>query len=522
MMISFSQLSALSLTWNVPQTISTLGVDSLSPLVRIDSSGNVDAAWIEGGVVKSSHLPLNGNWSAPAIVSNSGASSLKFVADPSGNATAIWLEAGVLKAATKPAGGNWSAIISLSGTGTASSPSLAIDTSGNAVAVWVQTSTLSVVSLQSSTKLFNGNWQASVDTISGSTNTPSSPYVYIGSGGNVFAVWHSLSGSNDLINSASKTIAGGNWSTPINLFPAAATFHHNYPKVVVDAQGNANAVWFRFNQSGSTFSNVMVLSSQLPIGSTSWSIGSVLSDNSLRNPANLFTGIRTDSIGNLIALWISSFNGYSFNVETARKVLAGNWSIGGTPVLNNLYSLEADVAVSSSGTAALTFMFFDGTNETIQVAESNIASPVPNYWSNQQQISLGTNNGSPRIATSTVGNTDFVCAVWMQNNGSNNVIMAATASKPIVLPPSNLSVLQTSTNFGVFTDFKNTISWQASAAPNLLGYAIYRDGINFTSVDANTLQFVDHNTTQNGSVTYSVAAFDDQYALSQVINVSFP
>lgn len=522
MVISFSQVIAQPLTWNAPQTISTLGVDSSSPLVTLDSSGNVDAAWIEGGVVKSSHLPLNGSWSAPDTVSNSDASSLKFVADPSGNVTAVWIESGVLKAATRPAGDSWKSIIALSGVGTASSPSLAVDLSGNVVAVWVQTSILNVVSLQSSTKLFNGNWQAVVDTISGSTNTPSSPYVYIGSRGNVFAVWRSQSGTNDLINSASKTIVGATWSTPINFFSAAATFRHNYPKVVVDALGNANALWFRFNQSGSSFSNVMMLSAQLPFGSSSWSIPSVLSDNSLRNPANMLAGIKIDTTGNLIATWNSSFDGYTFNVETARKVLGGNWAVGGTPILYNLYALENDVAVGSSGFAALAYMYFDGTSETIQVAESNIASSVPNYWSNQQTISKGTNNGSPRIATSTVDNTDYVCAVWIQNNESNNVIMAAIASKPVVLPPSNVSVSQTSTSFGVYTDYQNTITWKASPAPNLEGYAIYRNGIRFTSVDANTFQFVDHNASQNGAVTYGVAAFDEQYGLSQVVNVSFP
>jgi hypothetical protein len=524
LVISFSQLSALTLQWNAPTTISTLGVNASDPHVGIDSSGNVVAIWLEAGFAKASNLPINGSWSAPVTISNSGASSLRLVVDPNGNATAIWFEAGVVKAVSQPFNGSWSAETSLSGSGTATSPQLAVDTSGDVVAIWVQTSLTSVISIQSATKVFGGSWSATPDTISGATTSPSSPFVSIGANGTVLAVWHSLSGSNDVINSSSKTISGGVWSTPISFFQGTATFSHNYPKVIVDANGNAHAIWFRFNQSGLAYSNVVVLASQLSSGSSTWAIPTMLSITpSLRNPANLYTRLGVDSNGNVVALWNSSYDGQLFNIESAAQIFGKSWSLGGALTFLNLYALEVDLAVSSLGDAVALYMSYDGTSSVmIQSAESDIGSSFANFWTPAQTVSSGADNGFPRITASVSGNTFNACTIWINNNGSNNVIEGATGSSTVILPPSNLAVVQNSTNFGAFTNYYNTISWQASTDPNVFGYAVYRNGLQFTKVDSNILQVIDNNNTQNGSVTYGVATFDRQYSQSQIVNVSFP
>ncbi len=515
-------LTAQSIQWNAPTTISNLGVDATNPQVGVATSGDVVAIWVENGVIKASSLPFNGSWSSITTISNAGASALNFVVDPSGNATAVWLETGVLKAASQPAGGSWGAATSLSGLGTATSPALAVDPSGNVIAGWVQTSV--TTTLQSSTKLAGGNWPVIPDTISGSTVSPSFPSVSIGADGTVVAVWHSMSGTNDIINSSRKTIAGGVWGTPVNFFAASAAFHHNYPKVVVDSNGNANAVWFRFNQVGSVYTNVILLSSQLPAGSATWAaIPTLLTEiPSIINPVNLYLRMAADTTGNIIALWTASFDGETFNVKSAVQLYGGSWNIGGALVLVNQYAFEADVAVNTIGDSAAAYMFYDGTNVVIQSAESDVASQRQNYWAPGQTISQGSENGYPRIATSLSGNTANACAVWIHNNGSNNIIHAATGSKTEVLPPSNLTVVQSSTNFGIFTDYFNTISWQASTDPNLNGYAIYRNGVYVASIDSNTLQFVDHNAVQNGSVTYGIAAINTESSQGQIVNVSFP
>jgi hypothetical protein len=522
LMLPFSQLTALALTWNSPVTISDLGVDASDPHVGLDANGNAVAIWLEGGLAKASNLPSGGSWSTPVTISNSGASSLRLVVDPNGNATAIWLEAGVVKAVSQPFGGSWSAETILSGTGTATSPNLAVDTSGDVVAVWVQTST--GVSIQSATKVFGGSWPLVVDTISGTTTYSSSPFVSIGANGTVVAVWHSVSGVSDLINSASKTISGGVWGTPLSFFQGTATFSHNYPKVIVDASGNAHAVWFRFNQSGLAYSNVVVLASQLSSGSSTWAIPTMLSITpSLRNPADLYARLAIDTTGDVMAVWTSSYDGLSFNAESAVQLSGKSWNIGGALQFLNLYGLEVDLAANSLGDVVALYMTFDGVSTVMtQAAESDAASSVSNFWTPAQTISSGADNGFPRVAASLTGTTFNACGVWISNNGSNNVIQAATGSQTVILPPSGLSVVQNSTSFGVFTDYNNVVSWTASIDPSVTGYAIYRNGLQFATVAAGTSSVTDNNNTQNGSVTYGVAAFDHQHSQSQIINVSFP
>ena len=80
-------------SWSAPTTISNTGASS--PMLGIDSSGNVTALWLENGVVSSASLPFGGSWSAEVAVSSSGSSSPALAVDHSGNAVAIWVRGGV-------------------------------------------------------------------------------------------------------------------------------------------------------------------------------------------------------------------------------------------------------------------------------------------------------------------------------------------------------------------------------------------------------------------------------------------
>lgn len=524
-LLAFSILSAQSIVWNAPVVISTAAVDASDPQVSMDGSGNSVAIWLEGGFVKASNLPNGGSWTAPVTISGSGASSLHLKVDPSGNATAIWLEGGVVKAVSHPFGGSWSAETSLSGTGTATSPVLDVDPSGNAVAVWVQTNVSTVI--QSSTQLFGGSWQGSPDTITtgSSLTSPDNPAVSIGSGGTVVAIWHALSGSNDGIVSNSKTLSGGVWGTPINVNVVSTSFNFNYPKVIVDGSGNANATAFRFNRFGSAYTNVNVIASQLPAGSSAWSaiptVITITAGN--RNPADLNLRMRIDNAGNVIALWTTAFDGQNFSVETAVLPAGETWVSGGELILDNLYALSADLTVNTIGDAVSVYMFYDGTFPQIQAINSDVASSVTNYWVPPQTISqASTNNGYPRVASALMGLTMDAVAVWIYFDGSNNRIASSFGTASAVSPPSNVTIVQNSTNFGVFIDYHNTVSWTASSDPNLIAYVIYRNGIVVEQLSSSFLQFIDHNQVQNGSITYGVAALNTDNSQSQIITATFP
>lgn len=500
-------------TWSMPVRISTAGATASDPKVVIDANGNATAIWIESGIVKASSLPAGMTWSTPPTsLSGAGASSPRLGIDSSGNVTAIWLEAGVVEAASLPFGGSWSAETALSGAGTATSPDLAVDTSGNAIAVWVQSGS----SIQSATKLAAGSWPVSPDTISGSTSSPTSPSISIGANGTVIAVWHALSSSNDVIYSASKTISVGTWGSPLSFFQGTATFMHNYPQVIVDANGNATAIWLRYNFSSSIYQNITVLSSSLPVNSASWSIPSILTTGGeILDITKISKQISVDTNGNVIAFWSMSYDASTYNVEASTKPNGGSWLPLQSLWVGVLFPYQVGVTSNNStGSTLAAYMMFDGSSIVIKAHEGNISIPRMTGWKMPITISAGADNGYPWVATSLNGQTLKAVAVWVNFDNVSNVIVAATASKSTIAPPTNLAVSQSTNNYNIFTEYSNMISWTPSISSNIAAYIIYRNGIYFTSVDYFISQIVDHNAANSGTVTYGVSALDNFSSVS--------
>ena len=515
--VSTQLLSRPDLNWSSPPTtISSLGVNASDPSIVVDSNGNSTAIWVENNLIKSSVLPYNGSWSTAVTLSNinSTASSPKMGIDASGTVVAAWIEEGIVKIATLPLNGSWSAATSISNAG-ASFPSLAVDATGNIVLAWVRNGFV-----ETSTQLL-GQSPSLVRMLSSNGNE-SDPHVSIGANGQVVAVWHSLTGSgNDAIYFA-KSIITGSWGSSATVLPATSSMHHHYPHVVVDPFGNATMCWFRYQQNGSTYSNVNVLAATLPSGSNTWSTFTNLTGNGagMYNPGLLKNNIKIDGSGNVIALWTNSYDGTTFSVEAAELTFGGSWNQRGGLSIFNLYGFGADVAVAPSGDAVAAYMYFDGTKVNIQTAESNINGNTLNFWSAQSDISTDVGNAYPKIAANISSGSIYAASVWISNDGSNDVIKAVTGVGVAVEPPANLSVNQNSQSYGVFTDYYNTLSWSPSNSPNIVQYLLYRNGVLFNTVNSSITQFVDHNAVANGPITYGVAAVDDQFSVSAMATIT--
>ena len=159
----------------------------------------------------------------------------------------------------------------------------------------------------------------------------------------------------------------------------------------------------------------------------------------------------------------------------------------------------------------------------IQSSESDFTGFLGTQWSVPVNLSSGANHGFPRVAATLSGNTIYAGAVWISTNGSVNTILATTGTRSVVLPPTSLSVVQSSNNFGgVFTEYYNTVSWTASASPEIVSYVIYRNGAQIAQVDGSVTSFRDDNRVQSGAVTYGVAAVDNQSSQSTIPTVNYP
>ena len=515
---SFSQVMA-DFTWSAPETISaSVMVNSSDPRIITDTEGNATAVWVENGFVRASFHPFNGNWSAPATLSGSGASSPRVACAGNGTATAVWLESnGVLKLATLPLNGSWSAASSVSQSG-ASQPSLAVNSSGATAIVWTRSGFI-----EAATRVLGILSLVSIISPSNSAN----PHVAVGDNGRVIAVWQTILGTGrTTVESATQSAIGGLWGSAVNILPAASAFDMCYPVISIDPSGNAEVIWFRYLVTSGVYSNVFVYAASLPSTSTSWSFPLQISDTGIGNPANLFISLKTDSSGNRVALWSLTFDGQGYVIETAGKLAGGDWGFFTIAQNYDLYAYQSGLSTDAVGNAAAVNMIFNGSTVDIEAVEANtwqVAGQI-NWSANTTISSGGTNNAYPRISATYDPNTltSYANAAWVSTSGANTIIQASSASKSAVAAPTNLAVTQNVINFGVFNDYYNTFSWDASTDPTTVGYQIFRNGLAIAQVTASTLEYIDHNAVQNGAVTYGIATINNQAALSVIQNVSFP
>jgi hypothetical protein len=503
-MLSFSPLMSQDIVWGTPAAVSSSGVDATTPQIVMDANANAIAAWVEGGLVKSS--TFNGtSWSALTTLSGSSAASPRLGIDSSGNVTAIWLSStGVVTVATLPSGGSWSAASSLS-SASASTPSLAVQTNGDAAVTWVRGG------LIEATTRVSGTWSLVVQTFALNPSSDN-PSVAVGDNGTAVIVWHQVVSGTDQISSSSSSL-GGSWGAVKTIQVLQGAHSQNYPKIAVDSNGNAAVIWYRFDVSGTDFVNVNVLSSTLTAGAGNWALPSILSDVtalSFRDPSKFRSKILFDSSGNAIALWGSSSDGTRFDVQSAVQLKGGIWRSATTVIGGNLYAYSADVSVNSYGDALGVFMFFDGSNMLIQSAQSDYTGPFTTSWSPAITLSTGTENATPRVASIYSSGVVNAAAIWINGDSGNNLIYTSIGTKTVLLPPTGVTASQSSINRGVYTDYVNSLTWTASADPNAVGYAIYRNGIFFINVDGSTLSYDDHNAIQNGTVVYGVASIGSE------------
>ncbi len=508
-----SHLLSDDIAWTPSIELSTAMTNSSSPSIGIDSNGNAEAIWIQDGFLASSSISYGGAWSEPETLSNSGASFPSLTVDGNGNATVIWVEGTALLAKTKLSGDVWGSETTLSSS-SPQEPELAVDSSGNVVAIWTEGGIV-----KSKTKLFGGSWSGSTESLSSSG--ADSPQIAIGSNGTVVAVWHTVSGGINRIYSSHKAL-NGSWSAETQISNVANNSVN--PKVAVDSNGNALAVWYIYSLNGGAYSDVYLQSSRRP-SAGSWGLPILVSDvPGYYNPTRLTARIAYDSTGTAIAAWTNSPEGSTFLLYTTILETSGNgsWYSPAT----DLVAVEAspdgyDLNVPNALNAFLAYMVSNGPNIAIYSANSNISAYQKNQWAFPSFLSVDGIDGFPRIAASVNGESVYAAALWLRNEGTIS-IRASTGEGTLLQPPTDLSVVQDVNNFGIFTEYYNTISWTPSSSADILLYLIFRNGLYIGSATSTDTSFVDNNQQQNGAVTYGIASYDSKGMQSGVATVSFP
>lgn len=506
-----------TLTWASPTQISSPGINATTPVIATDSSGNVTAVWVENGNIVTNSLPFGGSWGVTntTLDSSGNASSPHIGMASNGNAVAVWLRSGVVEYATLTSG-SWtigSSDVS-SNSETASNLSIAADAAGDVIAVWQNSTGM----IETATMLSGQSW--SLVSVIMSTGTSNSPSVAIGNGIAVL-VWHNVtSGAHSIFYSTSTL--GGSWSTAGNIIPVTTAVIHNYPKVAVDPFGNATAVWYRYTQTGNQFFGVVALSSTLSFGGAAWTaIPTVISNPGYGDPSTLALRVKADPFGNVVAMFMQSFDGANFTFNVNAQPFGGVWATPAQISVGGLSGPDGDMQMNSIGDAVAVFMNYDGTNVNIQSADSFFGGFLPNIWTPVAYVSSGTDNGFPRVATSYSNGVINAVAVWTQFDGTNIIVNAATGSRMMLVPPSNLTVVQNTIDYGVFKDYQNTVSWTGTNDPNAIGYIIFRNGIFLANLSLSQLSYIDESQVQNGPVTYGIASVDGSDQIGPIQTYTF-
>ncbi|MGH2853379.1 MAG: hypothetical protein ACRDLF_04210 [Solirubrobacteraceae bacterium] len=254
--------------WGPAVQLSPEGSSASYPQVAMDERGDAIVAWRAPSFVQAvtgSGSVAGGGWQAPVIVSGAGeeiGEALQVALDARGDAVAVWDRWGhsgmTVVSATRPgSGGGWRPPVQLSASGGwAVHPGLAVDGQGQAIAVW-EVSTPEEINVQAVFGSIDvGAWQAPAKLATTSRERapecsgtgcdrapgppPAEPRVAMNAQGDVVAVWDSNGpAGRRIIQAALRSPGASAWQVPVDLSAAGASG----PRVALDAQGDAVAVW---------------------------------------------------------------------------------------------------------------------------------------------------------------------------------------------------------------------------------------------------------------------------------------
>lgn len=331
-------------------------------------------------------------WSQTVEISpaNSNAITPQIVVDINGNMTAIWSQFDgahyVVQTASASSKGEWSSAIDLSSPGgNAYFPQVAIDQKGNLIAVWARDNGHHFV-IQATTKLSSLNccWCAPVDLSGSWPEDATAPQVAFNHQGNAFVIWQQYFGGTNIIQCSSKIGMRPEWSFPVNLVaPELYGIGAVQPSLVISQTGGVIAVW----RNGSMGS----IESAIQNNGKQWSTPFRLSQvgGQLSAPK-----VDVDKQGNAVAIWSRNAGG-THVIESAAYSPKGGWGKVEAVSLSSVNSFSPQVAFDGNGDISAVWHALQGENTIIQTAfkqfKSSWSSPI-------NLSALGQDASEPQIA----------------------------------------------------------------------------------------------------------------------------
>jgi hypothetical protein len=255
-------------------------------------------------------------------------------------------------------------------------------------------------------------WLPPVD-ISEPGEAAGNPHVVLDSEGNATAVWDRWNGTDTVVESAYRP-AGEGWEAPVDLSEPELTGEvvpgandAESSQIVVDRNGNVTVVWERYAGS-----KIVLQSVDRPAGG-SWTAPADIGEVNLEEAPEPW--IAVDWEGRATAVWKDAGV-----IQAAFRPYLGEWE---APVpLSGSESFVPQAAMDARGDVTAVWMHFDGSRYVVESAYR----PEAGEWESPTLVSQpGEEGGNPHVALDAKGDS---LVAWRGEDEGDEFVRAAYRS----------------------------------------------------------------------------------------------
>jgi hypothetical protein len=407
--------AAASAAWLAPTPLGQLDTYSFEPAVAAAPDGSVTALWprIADGRITyvSAARPAGGAWTAPHTLDAqvSGSSALDVVAGPDGTTTAAWIASvganQAIRTATRAPGGAWSAPQSISDDVRSSEQiDLAAGPDGTVAAIWRRYDSSRWI-VQARVRPAGGTWGPVAD-LSATGQDANGPRIALDGQGTAHAIWSRSNGSRTIAQVSAKP-AGGGWSAAQSL--SGPGFNAGNTQIAVSPAGDAVVAWTR----GTTPTSAQAATR--PAGGA-WS---TIHDLSVAGRTAAEPQVGIDAAGNATVLW-GEEDGV-WRVRAATRPAGGAWSAATTISDTSRSAFAPTLAVQPDGAAVAGWFGNEGSTSRIEAAHrAGGAWTAPAPVSASGRVAL-----HPQLALDGRGNAVMVWERATDGDATKHEIQAA-------------------------------------------------------------------------------------------------
>lgn len=257
-------------------------------------------------------------------------------------------------------------------------------------------------------------WVEPTVTIAQGANAPADPHVVVDAAGNATAVWVEHEGATDDANvQASTHPVGGSWSAPVDI--SASGDIADSIDIATSASGLTVAVWTRGNAV-----DVLEAATRAPGGA--WSAPVPISDSTVDAES---PQVAVDAVGNAVVTFVAA-NVAPRTLRYATKPVGGPWSEADD--LSNpsegVASPFYDLVVTPDGQATVAWQLYLPLPTDRRVIQSAVRAPGGTFGEPETVSSATTDTWEPALAVNAAG---VATATWYQVNAtSGRDVKAAT------------------------------------------------------------------------------------------------